>query len=175
MTVEREGEFWPTRIAMLAELAHADGLAIVLRPHGQTFVTYAAHNVDPASAWSGAAQTSLLARATSGLARVFAADGVSIMLVDNGVLSVRSSVGLSDVARRDRKRVGEGISGFVASTGQPLLLRGPITGDARFTGNDPAIGDALIAPLRNGDHTIGVVSVKRRESGPPYGEADLDR
>ena len=31
----------------------------------------------------------LLERATSGLARVFAADGVSIMLVDDGVLSVR--------------------------------------------------------------------------------------
>src|SRR5438132_1536794 len=258
MTVEREGEFWPTRIAMLAELAHADGLAIVLRPHGQTFVTYAAHNVSPESAWNGAAQTSLLSsalaggpgdgsvnvtlldgraavamravpvawrehrigalaglrvsgpfsdeesarlsrlaalvalelveentfwriqraaaeleartkasselqeivraerdaetlleRATSGLARVFAADGVSIMLVDDGVLSVRSSLGLSDVAQRDRKRIGEGISGFVASTGQPLLLRGPVTGDERFTGSDPTIGDSIIAPLRN--------------------------
>jgi signal transduction histidine kinase len=283
MTVEREGEFWPTRIAMLAELAHADGLAIVLRPRDDSFVTYAAHNVSPESAWNGAAQTSLLAsalaggpgdgavsvplldgrtaaamravpvawrehrigalaglrvsgpfsdeesirlsrlaalvalelveentfwriqraaadleartkastelqeivraerdpealleRATSGLARVFAADGVSIMLVDNGVLSVRSSVGLSDEAKRDRKRIGEGISGFVASTGQPLLLRGPVANDERFRGNEAAVGDALVAPLRNGDHIIGVVSVKRRESSDPYDAADLD-
>src|SRR5947209_9974671 len=56
---------------------------------------------------------SLLDRAVTGLARVFGADGVSIMLVDNGVLSIRSALGLSDDARGDRKRVGEGISGFV--------------------------------------------------------------
>ena len=283
MTVEREGEFWPTRIAMLAELAHADALAIVLRPRDDSFVTYAAHNVSPDLAWNGTAQTSLLLsalgggpgdgavsvalldgriavamralpvawrehrigalaalrvsgpfnddesvalgrlasltalelveentfwriqraaaeleartkastdlqeivraerdpetlleRATSGLARVFGADGVSIMLVDNGVLSVRSSIGLSDDAKRDRKRFGEGISGFVAKSGQPLLLRGPVTGDERFSGNDPSIGDALVAPLRNGDHIIGVVSVKRRGSNEHYDSADLD-
>ena len=283
MTIERDGEFWPTRIAMLAELAHADALAIVLRPRDESFVTYAAHNVAAKAAWSGETQTALLAaaldgahgdgavsvplldgrtalamravpvawgehrigalaalrvgspfgdeerlgldrlaalvalelveentfwrmqraaaeleartkasselqeivraerdpaglleRATSGLARVFSADGVSIMLVDNGILSVRSSIGLSDEAKRDRKRIGEGISGFVANTGQPLLLRGALTGDERFRGNDPSIGDALIAPLRNGDHVIGVVSVKRRMSSGPYDAADLD-
>jgi signal transduction histidine kinase len=283
LSVEREGEFWPTRIAMLAELAHADALAIVLRPRDQSFVTYAAHNVSPDAAWLGSAQAALLTsalgggpgdgavsvtlldgrtamamralpvawrdhrigalaafratgpfsddesanlarlaalvalelveentfwriqraaaeleartkasnelqeivraerdpdtlleRATSGLARVFGADGVSIMLVENGVLSIRSAIGLSDEAKADRKRVGEGISGFVAKTGQPLLLRGPVIGDERFSGNDPSIGDALIAPLRNGDHIIGVVSVKRRESSEPYDAADLD-
>src|SRR2546423_1277244 len=77
-------------------------------------------------------------------------------------------------AERDRKRVGVGISGFGASTGQPLLLRGPIVGDGRFTGNDPSIADALVAPLRAGDQLIGVVSVKRRGSAPPYESADLD-
>jgi signal transduction histidine kinase len=283
LTVEREGEFWPTRIAMLAELAHADALAIVLRPRDETFVTYAAHNLSAQSAWNGATQASLLAAAlgggaadgavsvplldgqvavamralpvawrehrigalaalrvggpfsdeesvnlgrlaslvalelveentfwrmqraaadleartkastelqeivraerdpdtllesaTTGLARVFGADGVSIMLIDNGVLSIRSSVGLSDEAKHDRKRLGEGISGFVAKSGQPLLLRGEITGDERFSGNDPSIGDALVAPLRNGDHIIGVVSVKRIASSEHYDAADLD-
>jgi signal transduction histidine kinase len=282
MTVERESEFWSARIAMLAELAHADALAIVLRPRDESFVTYAAHNMSPESAWSGATPSSLLAvalsgadadgavsvplldgqvalamralpvewrqhrigalaalrvggpfdpeesanlsrlaslvalelveentfwrmqraaaeleartkasselqeivraerdpetlleNATKGLARVFAADGVSIMLIDNGVLSIRSSIGLSDDAKRDRKRLGEGISGFVAKTGQPLLLRGEV-GDERFSGNDPSIGDALVAPLRNADHIIGVVSVKRRRSNERYDATDLD-
>src|SRR5207237_2251115 len=50
----------------------------------------------------------LLERATTGLARVFGADGVSIMLVENGTLAIRSAIGLSDVARQDRKRIGEG-------------------------------------------------------------------
>jgi len=283
VTVEREGEFWPTRIAMLAELAHADALAVVLRPRDEALVTYAAHNVSAQSAWNSVVPSALLAtalgggsddaavsvplldgrvassmraipvawrehkigalaalrvggpfsddesialarlaslvalelveentfwriqraaaeleartkasselqelvraerdpetlleRATSGLARVFGADGVSIMLVDNGMLSVRSSIGLSDEARRDRKKIGEGISGYVARTGQPLLLRGPVTGDERFTGSDPMIGDSLIAPLRNGDHIIGVVSVKHKGSSAQFDAADLD-
>lgn len=283
MTVEREGEFWPTRIAMLAELAHADALAVVLRPHGDPFVTYAAHNVYGGSAWTDAAPASLLGgafdggscggavhitladgrvavamralpvawkdhrigalaalrvsgpfsdtestalerlaalialelveentfwriqraaaelevrmkastelqeivraerdpetlleRATTGLARVFGADGVSIMLVENDILSVRSAIGLSDEARLDRKRVGEGISGFVAKSGQPLLLRGPINGDQPYRGNDPSISGSMIAPLRNGDHMIGVVSVKYRGSGERFDATDLD-
>jgi signal transduction histidine kinase len=96
------------------------------------------------------------------------------MLIDNGVLAVKSSIGLPEDAKRDRKRLGEGISGFVAKTGQPLLLRGPVSGDERFSGSDPSVGDALVAPLRNGDHIIGVVSVKRRESAEHYDAADLD-
>jgi len=283
VTVEREGEFLPTRVAMLAELAHADALAVVLRPRDEALVTYAAHNVSGHSAWGSVVPSALLAtalaggsddaavsvplldgrvasamraipvawrehkigalaalrvggpfndeesialarlaslvalelveentfwriqraateleartkasselqelvraerypetlleRATSGLARVFGADGVSIMLVDNGMLCVRSSIGLSEEARRDRKKVGEGISGYVARTGQPLLLRGPVTGDERFTGSDPTIGDSLIAPLRNGDHIIGVVSVKHKGSNAQFDAADLD-
>jgi len=283
MTIEHDGEFWPTRIAMLAGLARADGLAIVLRPRDASFVTYAAHNVSAECVWDRAVEDgllgaalagdpsdgevavpladgrtatamralpvtwaehrvgvlaalrvdapfgdddaeilgrlaslvalelveenafwriqraaseheartrasaelqegilaerdagSLLDRAVTGLARVFGADGVSIQLVDDGVLAIRSALGLSDEARRDRKRIGEGISGFVANTGQPLLLRGPIVGDERFTGNDPSIADALVAPLRAGDQVIGVVSVKRRGSAPPYESADLD-
>ena len=281
MTVE--DEFWPRRIAMLAELAHADALAIVLRPRALSFVTYAAHNIASEAAWNGpdrgallvaafgaassdgavqaplgdgrvavamravpvawgehrigvlagyrvsgpfsdeesvtlgrlaglialelveentfwriqraAAERdarakastdlqevvraerdpdALLEHATSGLARVFGADGVSIMLIEEGVLAVRSAIGLSDAARRDRKPVGEGISGFVAKTGQPLLLRGAISGDDRFSGNDPTIGDALVAPLRNGDHIIGVVSVKHVTSEARYDAVDLD-
>ena len=282
MSVEREGEFWPTRIAMLSELAHADGLAVVLRPHGASFVTYAAHNVSPGSTWSSATETSLLVvaldgasveggvkipltdgrvavamralpvvwnehrigalvalrvsgpfdadtttlervaalialelveentfwriqraaaeleartkasselqgivraerdpdaileRATSGLVRVFGADGVSIMLIADDRLSVRSAIGLSDEARRETKRVGEGISGFVAQTGQALLLVGSVNGDQPFHGSDPTISDAMIAPLRNGDRTIGVVNVKHCGSGERFGAADLD-
>jgi signal transduction histidine kinase len=102
----------------------------------------------------------LLERATAQLAELFGADGVSIMLADDaGQLSVRSSLGLSDAAKQDKKKVGEGISGHVARTGLPLLLTGQVT-DQRFTGNDPSIGESIVAPLRAGDRTIGVVNVK---------------
>jgi signal transduction histidine kinase len=102
----------------------------------------------------------LLERATAQLAELFGADGVSIMLADDaGQLSVRSSLGLSDAAKKDRKRPGEGISGYVVKTGQPLLLTGQVK-DQRFTGNDPTIGESIIAPLRADDRTIGVVNIK---------------
>src|SRR4029077_12436245 len=102
----------------------------------------------------------LLDRATAQLAELFGADGVSIMLADDaGQLSVRSSLGLSDAAKKDRKKPGEGISGYVVKTGQPLLLTGQVK-DQRFTGNDPTIGESIIAPMRADDRTIGVVNIK---------------
>src|SRR5690242_3876840 len=82
MTVEREGEVWPTRIEMLAALAHADGLAVVLRPRDDELVTYAAHNVSPTGAWSGIAQASLLASAIAGRSE---AGPVKLQLVDGRV------------------------------------------------------------------------------------------
>ena len=117
--------------------------------------------------------SALLERATAQLAALFGADGVSIMLTDDaGQLSVRSSVGLSDVAKKATKKVGEGISGHVAKTGESLLLSGAVKDD-RFAGNDPSIGDALIAPLKSGDRTLGVVNVKHR-SGERYSQAQLE-
>src|SRR4030088_102121 len=104
----------------------------------------------------------LLERATAQLAELFGADGVSIMLADDsGQLSVHgsSALGLTEAAKKDKKKVGEGISGHVAQTGTPLLLSGQVT-DSRFTGNDPTIGESIIAPLRLDDRTIGVINIK---------------
>ena len=116
----------------------------------------------------------LLEKATAQLAELFRADGVSIMLADDaGRLSVRSSVGLSDAARLDRKKVGEGISGHVARTGKPILLSGEVR-DQRFTGNDPSIHESIIAPLRSDDRTIGVVSIKHRSDQGKYGPAQME-
>ena len=115
----------------------------------------------------------LLGRATAQLAELFGADGVSIMLSDDsGELSVRSSVGLSEAAKSATKKVGEGISGYVARTGEALLLSGAVK-DTRFAGNDPSIGDALVAPLRSGDRTIGVVNVRHR-TGERYSQEQLE-
>ncbi|HEV8230208.1 MAG TPA: GAF domain-containing sensor histidine kinase [Candidatus Limnocylindria bacterium] len=111
----------------------------------------------------------LLERATARLAQVFRADGVSIMLADeSGELSVRAATGLSESARRDRKKIGEGISGTVAQTGRGVRLAGAVRG-----GNDPSIGEALVAPMRAGDRTIGVVNVKHGAGPQRYDESSL--
>jgi signal transduction histidine kinase len=112
----------------------------------------------------------LLDRATAQLAEVFGADGVSIMLADaQGELSVRSSRGLSDIAKQDRKRMGEGISGTVAQTGRAMLLSGQVQG-----GSDPTASESMIAPLRSNGRTLGVVSVKHRAQQERYGQVQVD-
>ena len=112
----------------------------------------------------------LLERATAQLAEVFGADGVSIMLADaQGELTVRSAHGLSDAAKRDRKKIGEGISGKVAQTGKPMLLSGQVQG-----GSDPTASESMIAPLRVGARTLGVVNVKHRAQQEKYGQAHVD-
>ncbi len=100
--------------------------------------------------------------ATKRLADLFGADGVSMMLVDrNGELVLRSAMGLGeDVARESRQRVGEGIAGWVAEHGEPLLLSGDVQ-DERFQGSGAA-DTSLIAPLLAGDRVLGVVNVKAR-------------
>lgn len=112
----------------------------------------------------------LLERATAQLADVFGADGVSIMLADaQGELSVRTSRGLSDEAKLDRKRIGEGISGTVAQTGRSMLLSGQVQG-----GSDPTASESMIAPLRSNGRTLGVVNVKHRASQERYGQVQVD-
>jgi signal transduction histidine kinase len=112
----------------------------------------------------------LLERATAQLAEVFGADGVSIMLADaQGELSVRSSRGLPDAAKLDRKRIGEGISGTVAQTGRSMLLSGQVQG-----GSDPTASESMIAPLRSNGRTLGVVSVKHRAQQERYGQVQVD-
>ena len=112
----------------------------------------------------------LLERATAQLADVFGADGVSIMLADaQGELSVRTSRGLSDAAKLDRKRIGEGISGTVAQTGRSMLLSGQVQG-----GSDPTASESMIAPLRSNGRTLGVINVKHRASQERYGQVQVD-
>ncbi|HEU5288944.1 MAG TPA: GAF domain-containing sensor histidine kinase, partial [Candidatus Limnocylindria bacterium] len=112
----------------------------------------------------------VLDRATNQIAELFGADGVSVMLVDaEGRLAVRSARGLSDEAKRDRKVIGEGISGTVAKSGQPTILAGPVAG-----GSDATVSEAMIVPLRIGDRTLGVVNVKHRSPQQKYTQTQLD-
>src|SRR4029077_13667993 len=97
VTVEREGEFWPTRIAMLAELAHADALAVVLRPRDEALVTYAAHNVSGHTAWGSVVPSALLATALAGGSDDAA---VSVPLLDGRVASAMRAI---PVAWREHK------------------------------------------------------------------------
>jgi len=59
-------------------------------------------------------------------------------------------------------------------TGQPLLLTGQVR-DQRFTGNDPTIGESIVAPLRTDDRTIGVVNIKHSAAAKDrFTQASID-
>jgi len=101
-----------------------------------------------------------LARAAALIAASIDANGASIMLVDGAELHLRASVGLPKTMLGHRQRLGEGIAGYVAQSGEAVEVSGTVR-DVRFTGTDPDAGSALSIPLRVGDRVIGVLNVKR--------------
>jgi len=101
-----------------------------------------------------------LSRAAALIAASIDANGASIMLVHGAELHLRASVGLPQAMLGHRQRIGEGIAGYVAQSGEPVELSGAVRDD-RFTGTDPAAGSALVIPLRVADRIVGVLNVKR--------------
>ena len=105
--------------------------------------------------------SAVLARAAAEVARRMGAGASSIMLVEGDELRLRASVGLpTDVHLGSGQRLGEGIAGWVATSGEKIVLRGRVT-DERFHGVDPDARESISVPLRVGDDVLGVLSVKR--------------
>lgn len=105
------------------------------------------------------------------------ADEGSVQLVDKATmtLSVVVSFGLSAQGRAQRTAVGQGISGTVAVTGDPLLLQAAVDVD-RFMGyipKDRPITAALCVPLRARDGIIGVLNVNTTRPGATFTQRDL--
>lgn len=105
--------------------------------------------------------SAVLARAAAEVARRMGAEATSIMLVEGDELRLRASVGLpSDVHLGRGQRLSEGIAGWVATSGEKIVLSGRVT-DERFHGVDPEARESISVPLRVGDDVLGVLSVKR--------------
>jgi PAS domain S-box-containing protein len=100
------------------------------------------------------------------LAEALGADRVSLMLLDEAerVLTVSAAVGLpADVVAGTRIALGEGIAGWVALTGQPLLLpEGPdVPAPLREAMGHEEITSALCVPLQVEGRVIGVLNLSR--------------
>lgn len=98
----------------------------------------------------------------------------SLMLMDEdeGDLVVRASRGL-DSSRAYRVRVGEGIAGWVAEHGEPLVLQ-DVVADRRFRGTDPSLKSALAVPLSVGGRIIGVLNVSTARRQRRFDRQDLE-
>lgn len=98
------------------------------------------------------------------------------------LLCVEASRGLSPeiLQKWGSRRIGEGLSGWVAQHEKPLLLSDSASdpsSDPRFraVGERHEITSALIVPLRTRTHLIGVLNLARFAGEPPFDshEADL--
>jgi DNA-binding NarL/FixJ family response regulator/putative methionine-R-sulfoxide reductase with GAF domain len=109
-----------------------------------------------------------LAGAAANVAQRMGAGATSIMIIEGDELRLRAAVGLPPgVELGSARRVGEGIAGWVAQTGEKIVLRGAVA-DARFQGNDPEAREAVIVPLRDGEDVLGVLNVKRPQHGETF-------
>jgi len=113
-----------------------------------------------------------LAHAAADVARRMGAGATSIMLVEGDELRLRAAVGLPpEVALGSGQRVGEGIAGWVAQTGEKVVLHGAVN-DTRFRGFDPDAREAVVVPLREGSEVLGVLNVKRPQDVETFSERE---
>ncbi len=94
------------------------------------------------------------------------AQQASVMIFDpeSGVLETRASYGLeSEFARNAKKRLGEGIAGWVAERQEAVLLteKSAPAGLGRHFKRNRNITSAVSLPLRVGGRCIGVLNVNR--------------
>ena len=118
--------------------------------------------------------TTRLDRVVEQAMELLEAERGSIMLLDEdtGELVVKASRGL-DSSREFRVSPGEGIAGWVAEHGEPLVLQDVIA-DERFRGVDDGIKSALAVPLRTGTKVIGVLNVANTTRSRRFDRPDLE-
>lgn len=114
-----------------------------------------------------------------GVETALQADIVSVMLLDpdGRTLRIAASQGLpADVATAAVQRLGEGIAGYVAREGYPLLVDN-VEKDLRFRRrNHPRYGNrmAMCAPLKSRGKTLGVINVNSSRPRRAFTQHDLD-
>ncbi len=111
-------------------------------------------------------------------ANVLQAKTASLMLLDETTneLTIAACKGLSSrTARTVRMKVGEGIAGYVAECGKPLLVKN-VEKDSRFRriNRERYETKSLISvPLETQGRILGVLNLNNKRSGKPFTEADL--
>lgn len=105
------------------------------------------------------------------------ADRASLMIVNpsTGMLECKAAWGLdSERMQNHRVAVGEGIAGWVAANGKPLLLHGHELGRfLPYTKADNDICSAMSVPIKLRKTTVGVLNVTRVGSNERFKRSQL--
>ena len=113
------------------------------------------------------------------IAEIMGAKTASLMLLneESDELYVGAAMGLDEATMRSaRVKMGESISGWVAETGKPLLIR-DIEDDMNFgRPNRPNYESRSLVsvPLRSEGRVIGVLNITNKINLTPFGENDAE-
>jgi len=88
------------------------------------------------------------------------ADSGSFILINpnSGLLDIEASHGLSERARRVKLRPGEGITGWVATTGNPLRT-GDVRTEKRYVSINAKVRSEMAVPVEMRGQVVGVLNV----------------
>ena len=118
----------------------------------------------------------VLQRILAGATQVTRAERGSLLLLDGDELSIRAAIGLpADVVASTRLKLAEGISGYVARTGEAVRVADVAT-DPRFARTPHPRYESrsfLSVPLRVADRILGVLNVSSRQGGGVFRARDL--
>lgn len=116
--------------------------------------------------------------ATRRAAQAMDAQACTLLLLDEATqtLSIAASYGLPEkLIEETRVCLGEGVAGYVAQTGEPLLLT-DLEDEPNLRHLPPRanISSSISVPLRNRENAvIGVLSIRRLRPSPPFTLEDL--
>jgi two-component system, NtrC family, sensor histidine kinase HydH len=102
----------------------------------------------------------------------------SVMLIDQSgkYLTIAAAQGLeAQIVHDVRQPVGESIAGFVAQSGDPLLIEN-VEKDSRFkrkSGSRYGNASLICVPLKVGHKILGVINLSRKTDGGVFSESDL--
>ena len=99
--------------------------------------------------------------------QVVACDHAAVFLVEEGKGQLRHAVYRGEgpeVPRNFRLKLGQGLVGWVAITGRPVLVR-DVRKDSRYFRLFPDSRSELDVPLVRGDRILGVISLESRKRG----------
>jgi diguanylate cyclase (GGDEF)-like protein len=112
-------------------------------------------------------------------ARVMNAEIASLMIIDEKTqdITIKAAIGLDEEhIAKTKLKVGKGVVGYVAKTGEPLLVS-DITQDTRFHVKKSSpkyyTKSLITAPLKVGNEVIGVINVNNMKTRRPFNETDL--
>jgi signal transduction histidine kinase/CheY-like chemotaxis protein len=111
---------------------------------------------------------------------ILKAEASSLMLIDEKTDELYFSVALGERAatiKDARLKIGQGIAGWVAQKGEPLLVPDVQTDPRFYPGMDAVTGfqtrSVLCVPIQAKGETIGVVEVLNRVDGGQFQEKDI--